>query len=343
MAGGWVRMPTLVGACGQLWPPTRPTRHPRAMQANDRMPFDDKVPFTRAEARVAGISAKALRSGRYQRLFHDLYLSAEIAATPAVRAKAVLKVCPPGTQVSHFSAAELWGAIVPSQPLTHVSCPQPGVRSQRGGVGSHRLNRDAHTVRFRGIRMSGPEQTFIDLACVLPLVDLVVLGDSLVKAKRTTVDRLAVAVDAWAGSGSRPARRAAGFVRLGVDSPMETRLRMLMVLAGLPEPVVNHIQYDANGGWAKRFDLSYPDLRLLIEYDGRHHAEDEQQWNRDIDRREELDGDAWRLIVIQSKGIYVEPQRTLARIADAMRVRGARNVPARFRDEWRTHFPGRSV
>jgi len=313
------------------------------MQANDRTPFNDKVPFTRAEARAAGISARQVSGGRYQRLFHDLYVSADLVVTPEVRASAVLKICPPGSQASHFTAAELWGATVPSQPQTHVSCPQPGMRSGRRGVGSHRLSRDARVVRFRGIRVSSPEQTFIDLACTLSLVDLVVLGDSLVKTKRTTVGRLVDAVKAWGGRGSRPARRAVGFVRSGVDSPMETRLRMLMVLAGLPEPVVNHIEYDAMGAWAKRFDLSYPDLLLVIEYDGRQHAEDDRQWGRDIDRREELDGDGWQLIVIQAKGIYVEPHRTLVRIADAMRARGARNVPTRFRDEWRSHFPGRSV
>jgi len=313
------------------------------MPPSNRTPFDDKVPFSRAEARAAGISAKVLTGGRYRRLFHDLHVSAEVVVTPAVRAKAVLKTCPPGSQVSHFTAAELWGAIVPSQPLTHVSCPQPGPRSERRGVGSHRLSRHAKVSRFRGIRLSTPEQTFIDLACVLSLVDLVVLGDSLVRAKRTTTARLVGAVDDWPGWGSRPARRAAGFVREGVDSAMETRLRMLMVLAGLPEPVVNHIVYDAMGRWAKRFDLSYPDLKLVIEYDGRQHAENDAQWDHDLDRRENLDGDGWRMIVIRSKGIFVEPHRTLERISDAMRERGARNVPTRFRDGWRSHFPGRSV
>jgi hypothetical protein len=313
------------------------------MPTNDRTPLNDTDPFSRAEARSAGISDKDLRSGRYQRLFYDLYLSAAVVVTPVLRAKAVLKVCPRGSQVSHFTAAELWGAIVPNQPLTHLSCPQPGSRTQRRGVGSHRLSSHAGVVRFRGIRVSSPEQTFIDLACMLSLVDLVVLGDSLVSAKRTTVDRLAAAVKSWRGRGSRPARRAVGFVREGVDSPMESRLRMLMVLAGLPEPQVNRIVRDGAGNWEKRFDLCYPDLMLVIEYDGRQHAQSDDQWGRDIDRREDLDGDGWRLIVVRSNGIYVEPLRTLERIADAMRARGATSVPTRSRDEWHSHFPGRSV
>ena len=218
------------------------------MPRMDGSSFDDKIPFTSAEAREAGISAKKLRGGRYQRLFHGLHLSAEVVATPALRAKAVLRICPPGSQASHFTAAELWGGIVPSQPLTHISCPQPGWRIERRGVASHRLNRLAKSSGHYGLRVSSPEQTFIDLACSLSLVDLVVLGDSLVKAGRTTVDRLVGATNDWAGWGARPARRAAGLVRKGVDSPMETRLRLLMVLAGLPEPVVNHVVYTAKAG-----------------------------------------------------------------------------------------------
>lgn len=314
-----------------------------ATPVNGRTPFDDREPFSRAEARSVGISGKALASGRYQRLFYDLYVSAQVAITASVRAKAILKVCPPGSQVSHFTAAELWGAIVPIQPLTHLSCPQPGVRTDRQGVRCHRLSKQAGVARFRGIRVSSPEQTFIDLACLLPLVDLVVLGDSLIRAKRTTLDRLSTAVNAWRGWGSRPAQKAVRFVRHGVDSPMESRLRMLIVLAGLPEPQINLIIRDEAGNWAKRFDLCYPDLLLVIEYDGRQHAQSDEQWGRDIDRREDLDGDGWRLLVIRSNGIYIEPQRTLDRIADAMRARGAKNVPKRFRDGWRSHFPGRSI
>ena len=131
--GGWIRLP-----CGQVGVQVRRTRHARAMQADDRTPlddvetmenrtpFDERSPFTRAEARAAGISAKALIGGRYQRLFYGLYVTAAVVITPLVRAKAVLKVCPAGSQVSHFTAAELWGAVVPHQPLTHPQQPTAG-------------------------------------------------------------------------------------------------------------------------------------------------------------------------------------------------------------------------
>jgi very-short-patch-repair endonuclease len=122
---------------------------------------------------------------------------------------------------------------------------------------------------------------------------------------------------------------------------METRLRLLIVLAGLPEPKVNHKIRDEHGRVLVRLDLSYPELRLIVEYDGRQHAEDTDQWNRDLDRREYFDDEEWRILVVTAKGIFREPERTLHRVRRALVKRGCRQVPRRLDDAWRRHFPGR--
>lgn len=266
--------------------------------------LDVRKPFSRADARRAGIPLKQLASAGFRKLFFDLYVCADTPVTPGVLASAVLSISPIGSHASHSTAAEIWGGMVPEQPLTHVSSRRGRTRSERQGVGSHETSRGSIVVTFGGLRVSSPEQAFMDLATGMTLVDLVVLGDSLVKKRRTTT-------------------------------------RQLIVLAGLPEPVVNHIEYDASGVWAKRFDLSYLDLLLIIEYDGRQHAQDDRQWGRDLDRREELDADGWRLIVVRAKGIYTEPGRTLELIVDAMRSCGARGLPATLTREWERYFPGR--
>jgi hypothetical protein len=135
------------------------------------------------------------------------------------------------------------------------------------------------------------------------------------------------------------ARRAAALVRAGVDSPMETRLRLLIVLAGLPEPEVDHRVHADDGTLLRRYDLSYLPHRLIIEYDGRQHADSEEQWLTDLWRDEALDDERIRRLVIVAQDIYSTPANTLARITRAMRSTGM-PVP-RLGDEWRRHFPGR--
>jgi hypothetical protein len=103
-----------------------------------------------------------------------------------------------------------------------------------------------------------------------------------------------------------------------MDSPQESRLRLLLVLAGLPEPTVNLIIRGRDGSWRRRYDLAYQHVRLIIEYDGRQHVEDSRQWLTDIFRREELDQMRWRLVIVTSEGIYRDPLRTLGRVRDAL-------------------------
>jgi Protein of unknown function (DUF559) len=138
-------------------------------------------------------------------------------------------------------------------------------------------------------------------------------------------------------NGTRFARRAVRLMREGVDSLMETRLRLLLVLAGSPEPTVNLIVRGEEGSWRMRFDLCYLDQRLIVEYDARQHRADAEQWERDIYRREDLDRMGYRLLIVTRRGIYNEPNRTLERVRDALRERGVR-VPSRFKNDWRRHF-----
>jgi very-short-patch-repair endonuclease len=125
------------------------------------------------------------------------------------------------------------------------------------------------------------------------------------------------------------ARRAARYVREGVDSAMETRLRLLLVLAGLPVPDVNVILRHPDGSWWMRFDPCYPSLKLIIEYDGRHHAEDSEQWLHDLKRREALDRMGWRVIVVTMHDYYDAPEEILHRVRDALIERGMVGVRRR--------------
>ena len=303
--------------------------------------LDLRRPFTRADAVRAGIDPRVLRTSRFRRIFRGVYVLREQPVTPLTRTQAALALHPPTAFASHLSAARAYRLPVPDHPDEHVTVLDQRDRRSRPGIATHVAASSPKVVSLRGVRLSHPLRMFVELAAVLSLVDLVVVGDALLRVCRL---RAADLVDACAASTDRhavAARAAAAFVREHVDSPMETRLRMLIVLAGLPEPVVNHTIRDENGDVVMRLDLSYPWLRMVVEYDGRQHAEDVRQWNRDLERRESLDEAEWRIVVVTAEGIYREPERTLARIRRALVSRGCTGLPRRLAEDWRPFFPGR--
>ena len=302
--------------------------------------LETRRPFTRADAIAAGIPLRELRGSRFRRIFTGVYVDARVPDHPLVRAQAALVIHPPSAFASHVTAARVLGLPVPPHPAEHVTVLCAADRSKRQGITCH-VGPPDDVVQVSGVRVSRPHRMFIELASLLSLVDLVVVWDALVRQRLTTPEALLEACRASQERHASAAARAAAFVRQEVDSPMETRLRMLIVLAGLPEPEVKHKIRDVDGRVRRRFDLSYPSIRLIVEYDGRQHIEVKENWLTDLDRREELDETGWRIVVVTSDGIYKHPAATVLRVHRALRAQGWRGLPTRTSDAWRVHFPGR--
>ncbi len=307
----------------------------RASDPTDRPPFDR--PFTRAEFLASGFDEAMLRRRCYERVLNSVWVHVR-AKDDTTGIRAALLVHPDGAIASHFSAARLHGLPVPDHPFEHVTVFREEDRRQRRGVKSHVTGRPRRILHVRGVPVLDPVSTFIQLAGHLSFVDLVVLGDALVRKLGITTARLVRLCRKSEDYYRRRAIEAAEHVRAGVDSPMETILRMLIVLAGLPEPRTNVQVVDESGVVRRRYDLYYPEERLVVEYDGRQHAFDVAQWAHDLERREELDDQELRILVVNAEGIYRHPQRTLERVRRLLVARGSRPVPE-IGDEWRSHFP----
>lgn len=308
--------------------------------SHDAPPLNTQLPFTRAAGLRAGIPARDFRGTRFRQLLRAVYVDRDVAVTPRIRVLAALAIFPSGAFASHVSAARVYDAPVPVFSDEHVSVVDPDHRRVRDGVRCH-VRPNPQTRVVAGVRVSAPVQMFVELSSLLTLVDLVVVGDHLVRKERTTCVELVAGCADVPGVRGLLARRAAALVRAGVDSPMETRLRLLIVLAGIPEPDVNLTIRDVMGDPIRRYDLAWPAVRVIVEYDGRHHVERVEQWERDLDRREQIDDDDWRILVVISKGIFVEPGATVSRVFGLLRRRGLSGLPSQPCENWRPHFPGR--
>lgn len=298
-------------------------------------------PFRRAEAEAEGLSRRVLQGQRFVRLFADVYAVIEVAEDMLVRAKAT-QLANADAALSHDSAAQHYGLPMPRRWGSHVTVPRGRLRSitpvQAGGRVVVHETRQPQAWAHDGWLTTIPVRTFTDLATTFGLVDLVAAGDALVRKSLATPESLIDTAQDTHRRGARLARRASELVRPRVDSATETRLRLLVVLAGLPEPETGLDIFDRHGAWIARPDLSYPKFRIAIEYDGRHHAEDDRQWNRDIGRREHYDRAGWRVIVVTAKHLYQQPGPTLMRILDALHERGHPDAPTMPCTGWQPYF-----
>ena len=167
---------------------------------------------------------------------------------------------------------------------------------------------------------------------LLALDELVAVGDWLVNPRRPgrlTLVELAEAVRRYRGArGIRKVERALLLVRPGAESPRETDVRLSMMRAGLPMPDLQHELRDRDGTVWARLDISYPSLKLAVEYDGEQHRLDDAQYDRDIRRLRRLTAEGWLVIRVTKADLRHRRDEVIAHIVAAHAQRTAQRVLA---------------
>lgn len=271
-------------------------------------------PFTTAEASAAGLSKDVLAGARFWAPARGVHAHVDLPDCLELRCRALSLIVPKAV-VSHSSAARLRGLPLPGQPAQGpIEVTTEGKPPRHAGVLAHQASLDEEVVVLDcGVRATTASRTWADLACRLSLDDLVILGDAVLR-------------HGWAGPANltsaarRPNRRGAERLRAALppleartDSPMETRLRLIVIRAGLARPVANR-DVVVDGCWLARPDLSWPDLRIAVEYDGDHHRLDRAQWQRDIGRRRLLEDAGWLLVVVTADDVLRHPDQLVDRL-----------------------------
>jgi hypothetical protein len=145
-------------------------------------------------------------------------------------------------------------------------------------------------MQWSRIRVTTAARTWLDLAAVHPRLDrddLIVAGDHLVNLPWltgvgrtdpiTTLAEIRAAMQrAGRFRGITAAREALEFVRVGADSPPESRTRLALVDAGLPEPELQ-VPADPADPCSPRADLGLVRWKIALQYEGYHHRDARQQ------------------------------------------------------------------
>ncbi|WP_229400973.1 DUF559 domain-containing protein [Micromonospora okii] len=177
--------------------------------------------------------------------------------------------------------------------------------------------------RATGIRRTLPAQAAWESAVWLDPVPAVAIVDSLLGMGLTTPAALtAIAEQSADRPGGRRARWVFGLADAGAQSPAESRLRVRLVLAGLPRPVTQHPVPGASGR-VLHPDLAWPDLRVAVEYDGQWHA-DADQLHRDRQRLNHLVGAGWVVLHVTSQRLQRDFPSVVREVRAALVARGWR-------------------
>lgn len=326
----------------------------RGMRQSGRMPRRAALPdelgdsFRVADARARGVGEQRLTAADLESLFHgariavrgDLGISRSSPAWRreqddlARRLAAYRPVMPGGAFFAGVTAARLWDLPLP--PGVHrtlrVGVLHPRTAPSRAGVrGVQVLPRMARIVRRGGDLVTDPATTWAMLGGDLGRNDLVAVADAVLRIPRRpggfgfgvepalgTRDELVAALAAGRRRGAAALREALELARTGSSSRPESWVRMILVDAGLPEPVLDLDVYDDE---THRFlgavDLAYPAWRVAIEYEGAGHLEP-GQLARDIDKYHDLHRAGWTVIRLTSDLVFRHPEEAVRRIRRAL-------------------------
>jgi hypothetical protein len=236
----------------------------------------------------------------------------------------VALLLPEDAAIAGLSAACLWGVdlLPPDAPVEVAMPPDRRIRRHpRITVIRSPLPVD-DVVGFGGVPVTTPVRTAFDLGRRPPRVDAVVAVDALLHSRLV---RLAV-LEAYAREHTRwPGgpllREVCALAEPLTESPMETRLRLVIVDGGLPRPVAQHDIVGARGRVVARSDLAYPDAKVAIEYEGDHHRE-RATFQRDVARYNTLRAMGWLVLRFTAADVLRKPAGVVAQVAAALRERG---------------------
>jgi len=176
------------------------------------------------------------------------------------------------------------------------------------------------------IRVSSPIDTWCECGELLAIDDLVVMGDGLLSRQGAvaTIGQLRDAVSRRVGRrGTARLRAALDQIRPNTDSARETLLRLMLVRAGLPEPEINAELRDRTHRLVAHGDLVWLQFGVVVEYDGRHHAESREQFAIDIRRLNDIT-ELGLLLIRVDRTLMGERRTLLRRVERALVSRGWR-------------------
>jgi very-short-patch-repair endonuclease len=276
----------------------------------------DEIPFLGSQALTHGVVTRSELRTRYRAVFRDVYIPKDAELT--ARAKARAAWLSTGATLAGMSAAAVLGT-----KWLDAAAPAEIVRTDRHGqrgilVRSYELP-DEEVCTVTGMRVTTAARTAFDIGRGLPVAKAVPVLDALLNATGIKpADVLTVADRHRRARGIRRLREALELADGGAESPQETRVRLLLVAAGLPKPETQIEFRDLH----IRVDMGWREWKVAVEYDGIQHWENRYQRSWDIERIALLEAAGWIVVRISAE-MLSRPEAIVERVKGKLRERGA--------------------
>jgi hypothetical protein len=267
----------------------------------------------------------ALRAGLLRPLWTGVLVDGRRVHDVRTRAAAALLTIGRDAVLCGPTAAMLHGLTALTCPDVHVLVPYSRSPRKRPGLEVHHsCFFGDQAILLDGLRMLTIEQTIADLLCTARPADALAVGDEALRLagphcdefRRAVLRRMEVRPD------PRGTVRGAGLWDLAsprAESAPESWLRMLIIELGFPLPEVNFSLRSPGGRELYRLDLAWPELRIVLEYDG--HAVHAGREEEDAAREDDLRRRGW-IVVRARAGDLADPTRLATELRAAFARRG---------------------
>jgi very-short-patch-repair endonuclease len=242
---------------------------------------------------AAGLTRHAIdhrvTKGRLHRLYRGVFAVGRREVDQLGRWMAGVLACGEGAVLSHESAAALW-EIRPVPATVEVSVPRR--RAPRPpGIVVHRRADLPEMRRRKGIPVTGPKATIIDLATVLSGPRLERVVNEADKLDLVHLDTLRAELDGIRTPGARRLRILLDETTFVLtDSELERLFAPIARDAGLGTPETQVVLH------GHRVDFFFRDERLVVETDGLRYHRTPTQQKRDRVRDQELTAAGLRVL-----------------------------------------------
>jgi very-short-patch-repair endonuclease len=274
---------------------------------------------TRAQLLRIGLTRDAIdnrvKSARLHPIYRAVYLLGHPRPTDGARELAAVLACGPSAVASHRSAAGLWRLLPGRGDLPDVTVP--GRDCRRRGIRVYLVaaldQRDVRTVR--GIPVTTPARTLLDLAAVVTTREL---EQALAEAHARRLARRGDLLSLLARVGRRPGVAAlrslieADITPALTRSEAEERFLALIRMTELPAPEVN-VRVGCH-----EVDFLWRRQGVVVEIDGFRFHSSRAAFERDRLRDAALAAKGLRVIRVTWRQIVYRREALIARLAAAL-------------------------